>query len=145
MAKAPRLNFYGIKLTPREARVLARGAGYGSNPARCQGKTRKGEDYTWVPYSGKYLIYNGVPEKFQSHDLPQFYDQGIIAYDKKRKCPVWTELGARYLMRVARANPHIRFGNTAKYDRKERRLEKKRIREMKTSPCPFAFPKTKTF
>lgn len=121
MAKAPRLNFYGIKLTPKEVRVLAVGAGYSYNPAERRGKTQKGEDYTWVPYCGKYLIYNGVPEKFKSHDLPQFYDQGIIVYDKKRKCPVWTELGARYLMQVARANPHIRFGNTAKYDRNARK------------------------
>lgn len=37
-------------------------------------------------------------------------------------------------MQVARANPHIRFGNTAKYDRKERRLEKKRIRENEDKP-----------
>ena len=131
MAKAPRLNFYGIKLTPEEVRALAAGAGYSSSPSRCQGKTYKGEDYTWVPYSGRYLIYNGVPEKFQSRDLPQFYDQGIIVYNEKRKCPVWTKLGVKYLMRVARANPHIRFGNTAKYERKKRRLEKKRIQEIK--------------
>lgn len=110
--------------------MLAVGVGCNINPAGHRGKTRKGEDNIWLPYNGRYLIYNGVPEKFQSKDLPQFYDQGIISYDKKRKCPVLTELGARYLMRVARSNPHIRFGNTAKYDRKERRLKKKRIQEM---------------
>ena len=130
MAKTPRLSFYGVTLSLVEVRRLALGAGYAGSPAGSRGISRHNGDI-WLPYDGRYLMYHGTPEKFQAEDLPQFYEQGLIRYDKKRHCAVWTELGARYLMRVARNNDHVRFGHTRKYVVKEERLERKRIREMK--------------
>lgn len=122
MAKTPRLNFYGVSLNLLEVRRLAFGAGYKSNPAATQPKTSKYSDYTWLPYNGRYLRKG---EKFTAEDLPVFYEKGLIRYDRKQRCAVWTELGGRWMKRFARLNDHVRFGNTRKYDRREYRRQLK--------------------
>lgn len=113
MAKTPRLKFYGITLNLLEVRRLAFGAGYKSNPADTQPKTPKYNEYTWLPYNGRYLVEG---EKFTAEDLPEFYEKGLIRYDRKQRGAVWTKLGARWMMRFARLNDHVRFGHTGKYD-----------------------------
>lgn len=122
MAKTPRLKFYGIALNLLEVRRLAFGAGYKSNPAATRPKTSTQNEYTWLPYNGRYLVKG---EKFTAEDLPEFYEKGLIRYDRKQRCAVWTELGARWMMRFARLNDHVRFGHTGKYDRKEYRRQLK--------------------
>ena len=122
MAKTPRLKFYGIALNLLEARRLAIGAGYRSNPADTRPKTPTHNEYTWLPYCGKYLVDG---EKFEAEDLPEFYEKGLIRYDRKRRCAVWTKLGSRWIMRFARLNDHVRFGHTGKYDRMSYRRQLK--------------------
>lgn len=120
MAKTPRLKFYGIALNLLEVRRLAFGAGYKSNPAAKVPKTPKYIEYTWLPYNGRYLVEG---EKFTAEDLPEFYEKGLIRHDRKQRCAVWTKLGARWMLRFALLNSHVRFGHTEKYDRREYRRQ----------------------
>lgn len=122
MAKTPRLKFYGIALNFDEARQLAQGAGMDGNPAKSRPKTSHPNEYTWLPYNGRYL---NKRERFHSKPLPKFYELGLVVFDKKERCAVWTALGARWMMRFARLNDHVRFGHTRKYVRKEQRRHAK--------------------
>ena len=112
MAKTPRLKFYGIALNFDEARQLARGAGVYGNPADSRPKTSRRNEYTWLPYNGNYLNRR---DRFQGEPPSKFYELGLVMLDKKERCAVWTALGARWIMRFARLNDHVRFAHTPKY------------------------------
>lgn len=117
MAKTPRLRYHGLECTPEEISTLLDGAWCYSNPAEC-GKTKK-DSRPWAPCISK-------DEKFKkSEALPRFFELGLVRKDKKSGYIVWTELGVRYVMSVARGNPHLRTGTTWRFSERQRKRQRK--------------------
>lgn len=123
MAKTPRLRYHGVECTLEEIRTFLDGVWYSSNPAKyanpaTYGKTKK-DGRPWAPCIFK-------DEKFKkSKALPRFFELGFIRKDKKSGDVVCTEFGVRYVMSVARGNPHLRIGTTWKFNKRQQKRQRK--------------------
>lgn len=117
MAKTPRLKFFGIECSLKEVKILVDAAGYNTRLSAVQG------------FGAPRMLKEGDPLHSRAFGevIGSLQQKGLIVFSRNMNMNVWTELGRRYVQKVAAKNHHIRFENTWRFEKRENKRRKNEI------------------